>query len=54
MILDVHVAYLFASLSVLFGLTYSISRFFDYKIQQMKEAKDQNETTEQEEGVLLS
>ncbi len=40
MILDVHVAFLVAALAVLFGLTYSIGQFFDYRIREMQKQKD--------------
>lgn len=36
MLLDVHAAYLLASLSVMFGITYTIGKFLDYKIAQAK------------------
>lgn len=36
MLLDVHAAYLLASLSVMFGITYTIGKFLDYKITQAK------------------
>lgn len=36
MVFDAHIAYLFASLSVLFGLTYSISQYLNFKIAQAK------------------
>lgn len=36
MMLDVHVAYLLASLCVMFGITYTIGKFLDYKISQAK------------------
>jgi len=39
MILDVHVAFLVTSLSVLFGLTYSIGRFLDHKINQIRKER---------------
>jgi len=54
MILEVHVAYLFASLAVLFGLTYSMSQFLNYKIEKMRKqsASEQKEIKEQE--VLVS
>jgi len=51
MILDVHVAYLVASLSVMFGLTYSIGQFLDYKIEQAKRA--QHEKQEKSEIKVL-
>lgn len=52
MILDVHVAYLVASLSVLFGLTYSIGQFLDYKIEQIK--KSRAEEASQDNEVFVS
>jgi len=54
MILEVHVAYLFASLAVLFGLTYSMSQFLNYKIEKLRKqnAIAQEETKDQE--VLVS
>ena len=56
MMLEVHVAYLFASLSVLFGLTYSMTRVLDYKIKEaqarkQKVAREELETAE--DGVLV-
>jgi len=41
MILDVHVAYLLAALLVMFGLTYSISRFLDHLIAMAKTKNSQ-------------
>jgi len=46
MILDVHVTFLIASLSVLFGLTYSINRILDYKIAQIKKARQTHNLSE--------
>ncbi len=46
MILDVHVAYLFASLAVLFGLTYSIGQFLDFKIAQAKKQRQSTTDTD--------
>ena len=37
MTLDVHVAYLFAALSVLFGLTYTINQGLNYLISKAKQ-----------------
>lgn len=36
MLLDVHVAYLLASISVMFGITYTVGKFLDHKIAQAK------------------
>jgi len=36
MILDVHVAYLFAALAVLFGLTYTMNQGLNYMISKAK------------------
>ena len=53
MILDVHVAYLIASLSVLFGLTYTIGQFLDYKIEQISKARENAVNTDQQEAEVL-
>ena len=53
MILDVHVAYLVASLSVLFGLTYSIGQFLDYKIDQISKARENAVNADQKEAEIL-
>lgn len=37
MILDVHVAYLFAALAVLFGLTYTMNQGLSFMISKAKE-----------------
>jgi len=37
MILDVHVAYLFAALAVLFGLTYTMNQGLNYMISKAKQ-----------------
>jgi hypothetical protein len=34
MILDVHVAFLFAALAVLFGITYSLGQFLDIQTKR--------------------
>ena len=54
MILDVHVAYLIAGLSVLLGLTYTIGQFLDYKIEKLKQAKAAEDSTKTEIEVLVS
>lgn len=54
MILDVHVAYLVASLSVLFGLTYTIGQFLDYKIEQARKARSTVQTEGQQEAEILA
>lgn len=54
MILDVHVAYLVASLCVMFGLTYSIGRFLDIRIEEMRERRDNNEHSSTKIEVLVS
>jgi len=41
MILDVHIAFLVAALSVMFGLTFSIGQFLDYKINEVQKRKNQ-------------
>jgi len=47
MILDVHVAYLFAALSVLFGLTYSMNQGLNYMISKAKQKNNAlNKTNE--------
>jgi hypothetical protein len=40
MILDVHVAYLFAALAVLFGLTYTINQGLNYMIAKAKQKNE--------------
>jgi len=52
MILDVHVTFLVASLAVLFGLTYSISRVLDYKIAQIKKAREAHNLSENMENSM--
>jgi len=37
MILDVHVAYLFAALAVLFGLTYTVNQGLNYMISKTRQ-----------------
>lgn len=54
MILDVHVAYLIASLSVLFGLTYSIGQFLEYKMEQLRKARVVTDESEQQEAEILA
>jgi len=54
MILDVHVAFLVASLSVMLGLTYSIGRFLDIKIEELRERKAGNTPTSTKIEVLVS
>jgi len=54
MILDVHVAYLVASLSVLFGITYSVGRFLDIKMEKMREAGQVDQAESAKIEVLVS
>ena len=50
MILDVHVAYLFAALSVLFGLSYTMNQGLNFMISK---AKQRNEALVEAENVAL-
>jgi len=50
MILDVHVAFLFAALAVLFGLTYSMNQGLNYMISK---AKQKNKTLNNENKTDL-
>lgn len=57
MILDVHVAFLIAALSVLVGLTYTISQFLDHKIANANAKRnDPGQDTElvDQEEVFIS
>lgn len=57
MILDVHVAFLFAALSVLFGITYTLGQFLNHKIEQAKaKHSDPGQDTDlvEQEEVFIS
>jgi len=51
MILDVHVAYLFAALAVLFGLTYTMNQGLNYMISK---AKEKNNTLNNKNDLVSS
>jgi hypothetical protein len=42
MILDVHIAFLFAALAVLFGITYSLGQFLDGQTKRVREQRKGN------------
>lgn len=54
MILDVHFAFLIASLSVLFGMTYSLGKFLDYKMEQLRASRQTSGITNAESEMLSS
>lgn len=53
MVIDVHVAYLFASLAVVFGVSYSINTILNRKIAALRD-KQINEQVDREEEALIS
>ena len=54
MILEVHVAFLIAALTVLFGLTYSIGQFLNFKIDQAKANKEASDAELNDTEILTS
>lgn len=54
MILDVHVAFLFASLSVLVGITYTVGQFLNRSISGAKLQKVDPDTDLIEQEAVIS